>query len=384
VAAAKKRQRNQKGSVSVNKRGGMLLLRWRHEGTQHQISTGLPDTLMNRHAARDKAIEIERDIALGLFDRTLAKYRRSQGEPIPTLKPSAIDLWAKFTTDRAQTGTSQQAIATRYNAIASNLERFGKNPEDTATAREFIDFLRSRQSALIANQNLSLMKGFGAWCQTKGHWAVNPFTDIRPLKRSNATNPKRLPFTIEETRLILSTAKTHPKYHGYHDFCMALLYLGLRPSEAIGLKWKHINWVKQTVTISESLSRSESGKADGYARQTKTTKTGQDRTLELRPTLFTMLQGRYGIGQSPDALIFTSLEGKAIDDSKFCKGPWKAILKDAGISYRVPYAARHSLGSHLIESGASIPQAAEVLGNTPETMARYYSHAINSPPMPDF
>lgn len=362
----------------------MLLLRWRHEGTQHQISTGLPDTLMNRHAARDKAIEIERDIALGLFDRTLAKYRRSQGEPIPTFKPSAIDLWAMFTQDRAQTGTSQQAISTRYNAIASNLERFGKNPEDPATAREFIDLLRSRQSALIANQNLSLMKGFGAWCQTKGYWEGNPFTDIRPLKRSNTTNPKRLPFTIEETRLILSTAKTHPKYHGYHDFCMALLYLGLRPSEAIGLKWKHISWMKQTVTISESLSRSESGNSQSHARQTKTTKTGRDRTLELRPGIFTMLEGRYGEGQSPESLIFTNMEGKAIDDSKFCKGPWRTLLKDAGISYRVPYAARHSLGSHLLENGASMPQAAEVLGNTPETMARYYSHAINSPPMPDF
>ncbi len=68
----------------------------------------------------------------------------------------------------------------------------------------------------------------------------------------------------------MAIAKTHPKYHGYHDFCMALLYLGLRPSEAIGLKWKHIHRLRQSITISESLSRSESGNAQGYARQTKT------------------------------------------------------------------------------------------------------------------
>ena len=38
-----------------------------------------------------------------------------------------------------------------------------------------------------------------------------------------------------------------------------LFTFGLRPSEAIGLQWKDIDLDKQTITISESLNRSDEG-----------------------------------------------------------------------------------------------------------------------------
>jgi len=75
--------------------------------------------------------------------------------------------------------------------------------------------------------------------------------------------------------------------------------------------------------------------------------------------------------------------GKPIDDHTFSQDIWKRICKNIGIE-RVPYAARHSLGSHLLEDGASIPQVAGILGNRPEPTARHYSHMLNRPNMPEF
>lgn len=95
-------------------------------------------------------------------------------------------------------------------------------------------------------------------------------------------------------------------------------------------------------------------------------------------------QDLYGGGKPEGDLIFATVTGKAIDDHNFSQRTWKDICTAAGIPYRVPYAARHSLGSHLLESGATIPQVAEVLGNNPETTARHYAHAINRPKMPGF
>ncbi len=241
-----------------------------------------------------------------------------------------------------------------------------------------MELLRSRQSPLIANQNLSLLKTFGAWAVTEEHWSSNHFELIERLKVSHTPKPKRLLFTREETRKLLDTARLHPRWHSYHDFCVVLLYLGLRPSEGIGLRWKHVNWSQKTMTICESLSRS------GQGRQSKSTKNNKIRVIDLHRDLFAMLQGRFAAGQPPDALIFSTVTGKPIDDHNFSQRTWKDLCKDAGIPHRFPYAARHSLGSHLLENGATIPEVAEVLGNNPETTARTYAHAINRPQMPGF
>ena len=96
-----------------------------------------------------------------------------------------------------------------------------------------------------------------------------------------------------------------------------------------------------------------------------------------------MFQNRYHPDSLPDTLVF-SVNGKAIDDSSFSKGPWRRLLKSACIPYRVPYAARISFGSHIIEDGSSVAQASLVMGNTPETMVRHYVHAIEAPKMPTF
>jgi integrase len=147
---------------------------------------------------------------------------------------------------------------------------------------------------------------------------------------------------------------------------------------------KHIDWQRHTVSISESLSRAPDGRTAGYARQAKATKNQKVRVIDLHPDLYIMLQGRFTPGAKPDDLVFTTVNGVVIDYHNFSQRTWRDLCKAAGIEYRVPYAARHSLGSHLLENGATIPQAAAILGNRPETLARYYAHAINRPDMPGF
>jgi integrase len=43
---------------------------------------------------------------------------------------------------------------------------------------------------------------------------------------------------VDEIRLLLDAVKNEPILSHYHDFCVVLLFLGLRPSEAIGLRWQ--------------------------------------------------------------------------------------------------------------------------------------------------
>ncbi|MDS3860160.1 tyrosine-type recombinase/integrase [Thermosynechococcaceae cyanobacterium BACA0444] len=365
--------KNKRGSVSVGVRSQLLRLRWRYQEREFHLSLGMPDTPLNRSISRRRASEIEQDIHLGQFDSTLKKYRPQSHKGTLT----TVQLFEQFTATREGLA-SPQAIKSRYYPLLNNLKRFGQDITSETQARSFVDMLRSRQSALIANQNLSLLKSFGDWAIKSEQWETNHFANIERLKATRTINPKRLPFTREETRKLLDAARLHPRWHGYHDFVMTLLYLGLRPSEAIGLRWQHLNWQQKTITICESLSRSPSG------RRAKPTKNNKTRVIDLHLDLLAMFQGRLSGGRPPQELIFTTATGQPIDDHNFCQRTWKDLCKAAGIPYRVPYAARHSLGSHLLENGASIPQVAEILGNNPETTARYYAHAINRPQMPGF
>jgi integrase len=194
----------------------------------------------------------------------------------------------------------------------------------------------------------------------------------------------RKPFTIEEIQLLLETVKADEYVFVYYDFCCALIRLGLRPSECIGLRWKHIDLQRKEITICESLSRSGSGETGGYARERKETKTGNTRVLPLSESLVTMFAGRRPINANPDDLVFTTSEGKTIDDHNFRERVWKPICKKAGVEYRPPYACRHSFTSHGLEQGISVVSMSHMLGHTNARMVTdTYGHIINRPQLPD-
>ncbi|MGD1908304.1 MAG: tyrosine-type recombinase/integrase [Leptolyngbyaceae cyanobacterium] len=377
-----KRQRHKKGSVVVSTRNGMLCLRWTYNSKPYYLAIGLPDTPLNRYRAQALADDIKSDISNQRFDPTLDKYRPQSGTPEPETVSTTM-IFERFIEHRRNEGTSGQAISSKYVPLLSNLKRFGKDIKTEADARKFVELLRSRQAPLTSNQNLSLLKAFASWAVSQALIETDFFNSIKRLKASRAINPKRIPLTKEQIRAFLDAIKLDRYYYSYHDFCMTLFYLGLRPSEAAGLRWKHINWQRRTITICESMSRGPNGETAGYARQRKDTKNHRIREVEIRPKLYTALQGRYSSEFDPDALVFTTPRGKPIDDHNFSQRVWKRICKKIGIE-KVPYAARHSLGSHLLEDGATIPQVANVLGNHPETAARHYAHMVNRPQMPDF
>lgn len=384
MGKSKTKYRNRKGSVSITSRSGMLRLRWTYQGQSYQMALGMSDSPLNRHLAQGKAAEIQADIVYGRFDPSLDKYR-PQADAIAVVELGTSHLFEQFIDYRRKDGTSGQAIASRYKSLLSNIKRFGRSIEDEETARELVDFLRSRQSPQTANQNLSLLKAFGCWCVKQALCSMNPYIAIKPLKCSRSIH-NRQPFSRDEVQRFLATIRTDSVNYRYYDFCYVMLSLGLRPSEAIGLRWQHIDLERKQITISETMARSEDGKTAGYARQRKSTKTVNVRTLPLSDRLVALFQGRHSPESQPDDLVFTTKRGGVIDDHNFRERVWLKTCKQAGIKYRPPYTARHTLLSHGIEyEGWTLVQAAQIAGHTSTRMvAETYGHMLDQPRLPEF
>lgn len=378
----KSTKRAKKGSVSVIERRGMLSLRWRFGGQRHSIALGLPDTPANHSAALGRAAEIEADIRLDRFDSTLEKYRPSNTAKPTRSRQSTPQLFEQFIQHRRANGTSGQSIASRYTPLLSHLKRFKRSIVSEADAREFITTIRARQSSQIANQTLSLLKGFGDWAVKSKYWTQSHFKDIPRLKAARVINPKRTALTRDEVAAFLTEIK-QSKHRHYHDYCLALFSLGARPSEVSGLRWRDIDWPHQRVIIAASLSRASDGRSAGYARERKGTKNEKVRFVDLSERMVQMLRDRQSPESKPNDLIFTTPRGKPIDDHNFSQRVWRPVCRAIGID-KVPYAARHTLGSHLLHEGAPITSVAAILGNNPETVSRHYAHELNRPPMPEF
>jgi len=374
-----------KGKVAIYNRDGLYWLRWSYQGKRYSLAVGHSQI----KPTRALAARIETDMAAGHFDATLNSYRPQVDQKVdqkfdPVL--GVVELWERFTDYRRGDGTSGSTIAAKYLPMKANLTRWKGDIESEPSAREFVEYLRSRQSPTISNQNLALLKGFGRWCVEQGHWQANYFEKLKPAKVQIA--PKRdNPFSSDEVRLFLQTIKTDATYYKYHDFCYCLFHLGCRPSELIGLRWSAIDFTRRTITISESLSRGDDGKSAGYARKRKATKTGNVRILPMTDSMYALMQGRFQECQpkSQDELVFTSPTGRAIDDHNFSQRCWRAICQKAGIPYRPPYIARHTALSHIVESTGSLAQAAAVAGHSSLRMvSQTYGHLVAKVKMPSY
>jgi hypothetical protein len=104
LAAQRKASKGVVGIESFQGRLRLRLPRQLYGGKQKYLSLGLDDTPANRTIAEAKKKQIESDIAkdvivVGIFDRTLAKYRPEYLKPVNQVdnqllnQPDLLELW---------------------------------------------------------------------------------------------------------------------------------------------------------------------------------------------------------------------------------------------------------------------------------------------------
>lgn len=177
---------------------------------------------------------------------------------------------------------------------------------------------------------------------------------------------------------ILAAAKGDP----YGARWSVALSLGLRPGEALGLRWENVDLDGGVLHVKEQLQR-QVGK--GLVSTTPKSAAGV-RAMVLPKTMLASLkahkklqaQARLAAGDQwhDTGLVFTLPNGKGID-GKVDGERWHKLLDKAAVKQRRLYDARHSAATLMLAQGIELRVAMALLGHSQMSVTVKYQHAVD-------
>lgn len=264
---------------------------------------------------------------------------------------------------------------------------FGKVVLNKLTPEDVDRFLRRKARQGLGRSHIGRMRTLLADAFTHAERRGLVTRNAAALSVMPRTKPAtaRRSLTPDQARALLAAAQ------GERLEALIILggSLGLRPGELTGLVWSDLDLVDDpaTLTISGSMKRRPKAAGKGYTLERGAVKHSKDglRTVALSPRLVEALRAhrarqaterlQAGSLWQDHELIFCSEIGTPLDPSGLRRS-FARIAKRAGVEGGFPYLLRHTAVSLLLDAGASIEEVADLLGDDPRTLYRYYRHKV--------
>jgi integrase len=358
--------------VKIKKRGSKWYVYVNYHGKRKNRCVG------TREAAESVRREVEARLALGDIG-----FLNGPEAQAPTFGAYA-DQWLKdYARIECKTSTADgyEGVLRQYLR-----PRFGTRLLDQVSR----DDIKAMIGALI-EQELSRNTIRNALCVIRGlfnHAIENGVLESNPAARlgrftrtAKAEETKGIALTSIEANQFLEAAKqVCPDYHAL--FLMALR-AGLRRGELVALQWGDI----QVGSDEEDTNRFIVVQHNYVRREHTTTKSKKSRRVDLsrelrrvlvelrdRCLLAAFLDGKDDISAK---LVFPSPEGSILDPDNLYHRYFQAVLTKAGLRKIRFHDLRHTFGSLLIQSGASIVYVKEQMGHSSiQITVDTYGHLI--------
>lgn len=377
MGVRKRENRTQKGCVAAENHRNRIRLRWGYQGKRYYLYTGLPYTQAALKVAQQTAGKIELDMLTGHFDETLVAYGKKVCDKAVLESPAltVVEVFQAYTDRKAK--TLQRETLWNYTGTANALAKYFGTKSSSSLIKDDVEgfvtwYKTTNLEPRIQRERLVRIASAWDWAISEKLVENNPWKDASKLLKV-PSKPQPKPFTQAEVAAILKAFKESRYYSYYAEYVEFLVGTGCRPSEAIGLQWKHVAKDFKSVWIGSTLTRGER----------KGTKTNKDRTLILTPRLSALLCSLKPASAKSDDLVFKTPNGNPIRDQDFCRRAWKTILTELGIPYRKPYYLRATFISHALEAGVSPTTIAAMTGHSVQVLFQHYAAAIKAPQLPD-
>lgn len=179
--------------------------------------------------------------------------------------------------------------------------------------------------------------------------------------------PNKLPVVLtqkEAIKLLSQPNKRYPTGHRNYAMLVAMYRAGLRVSELISLKARHIDANRNIITVIEG-------------------KGAKDRNIKVEPWVIdALLTWNAKRLQLPDPdkekRLFVTLQGRQLRD-RYVRTMVKREAAAAGIDKDIhPHTLRHTYATELLEAGYTIIEVQEQLGHSFVSTTQIYTHVTKS------
>lgn len=243
-----------------------------------------------------------------------------------------------------------------------------------ATCQGVIDGLVARAYKPAAIRNIwALLSSILRAAMVDGLIATNPAAElVIPAVRKRAY----VIWTPEEARRFLAATVDSP----WHAMYYVMLTTGMRIGEAIALRWAHIDLERSTVTVTDTLRRTETGRYEPAPG----TKTDSARMIVLSPGCVAALRVHRAAQLQVRAssprwdirdYVFTQRNGRWVDQVAFRTELKREIERLPGLPVITPHGMRHSLATSLMIDGVQPRAIQDQLGHSSaSTTMELYAH----------
>ncbi len=300
--------------------------------------------------ARKRAVEISRDLDLGINPNEILKIKREKltfGEAAirfleehgPKLKPRTY-----YDYDRMLTKLI--------------LPAFKKKALDEITHTDVTRFhVKMKNTPRQANHCLSVISKLMSWAQQSNlkESTVNPVVGIKRFKE----NKKERYLSMDEFKALgdlLTRLEADGSESPYVIAALRLyLFTGARRGEILELQWKHVDLDAGVLRLPDS-------------------KTGQ-KYIHLSTPALDILKNIPRLANNPYVIIGKKEGAHMVNITK----PWMRIRKLIGLDDVRLHDLRHSFASIIASSGGSLVMIGKLLGHTQTQTTARYAHLFDDP-----
>jgi integrase len=192
----------------------------------------------------------------------------------------------------------------------------------------------------------------------------DPFTALQ-WPRLKAAKPD--PFTEEERDSLIGYFRTNVPF--YFPFVYTLFFTGMRPSEALALRWGDIDLRRGELSITKSRYLESEG-----APKTA----GSEREIKLLPEIVEVLKTIKPLRVTEATHVFLNQEGRPVDFHTWRAKIWYHALRAKGMRERKPYSTRHTFISAGLTNGANPKWLADYCGTSLAMIEKHYGKYIRN------
>jgi integrase len=188
---------------------------------------------------------------------------------------------------------------------------------------------------------------------------------------------KHTVWTAEQSQAFLK----HVAGHRWFALFALAMFTGMRQGESLALYWSDIDWTKNEIGISRTLTDNKGKATIGEVPKTDAGNRSIVVPLYVMEALDKhrakmMMDGHPTAG---DNLVFVNHAGNIINRNNLVSRTFKPLCEKANVPVLVWHEMRHTTATLLLESGIPINNVSELLGHASSVVtSKIYAHATRT------